>query len=148
MDNQRNAPIAVISLVAGILVAGALILSGLGVRWDLWSYRTGLTILRWSAYGGLGVIALSLVACFYVTTGTVRRGLAYATMGGLCGVLAFAIPASMLSKVRSGTHSTAGQGQSRQPALHLARAEPVARGSWQSNVSSDAQHRHLVVRLS
>ena len=32
-----------------------------------------------------------------MTTGTVRRGLAYATIGGLCGLLAYV----MLSKARS-----------------------------------------------
>jgi uncharacterized protein (DUF1499 family) len=101
MGNQRLATIAVISLAAGILVAGALILSGPGVRWDLWSCRTGLTILRWTAWSGLGVFVVSLIACFYVTSGTGRRGLAYATVGGLCGLLAFDIPASMLSKARS-----------------------------------------------
>lgn len=101
MARERQASIAVLSLSAGIIVVGALILSGLGVQWDLWSYRTGLTILRWTAWTGLGVFGVSLVACFYVTTGTVRRGLAYATVGGLCGLLAYVIPASMLSKARS-----------------------------------------------
>lgn len=101
MDNQRNATVAVIALGTGILAVGALILSGLGVRMDFWSFRTGFTIMRWSAFGGLGVIALSLFVGFCVTTGTVKRGLACATIGGLCGILAFAVPASMLSKARS-----------------------------------------------
>ena len=101
MGKERQAPIAVLSLIAGIMVAGALILSGLGAQGSLRSYRTGLTILRWTAWSGLGVAVVSLIACFYVTTGTVRRGLAYATIGGLCGLLAYVIPASMLSKARS-----------------------------------------------
>ena len=91
MDNQRNATVAVIALGTGILAVGALILSGLGVRMDFWSFRTGFTIMRWSAFGGLGVIALSLFVGFCVTTGTVKRGLACATIGGLCGILAFAV---------------------------------------------------------
>ena len=49
MGKERHAPIAVLSLIAGIMVAGALILSGLGVQGGLRSYRTGLTILRWTA---------------------------------------------------------------------------------------------------
>jgi len=101
MDSQRPATIALLSCIAGVAVAGALVVAGLGVRWGLWDYRAGLTILRWAAWSGLGVLAVSLVACFFVTRGTARRGLAYATVGGLCGVLAFAIPASMLSKARS-----------------------------------------------
>ena len=101
MGNERRATIAVISLAAGILVVGAIILSGLGVQWGLWPYRSGLTILRWAAWSGLGVFAVSLIACFYVTRGAARRGLAYATIGGLCGLVAYAVPASMLSKARS-----------------------------------------------
>ena len=49
MGKKRQAPIAVLSLIAGIMVAGALILSGLGAQGSLRSYRTGLTILRWTA---------------------------------------------------------------------------------------------------
>jgi len=46
MGQERQAPISILSLIAGIVVAGALILSGLGIQGGLWSYRTGLTILR------------------------------------------------------------------------------------------------------
>jgi hypothetical protein len=101
MGKERQAAIAVISLYAGIIAVGALVLSGLGVRWGLWDYRIGLTMLRWTAWSGLGVFVVSLIACFYVTTGTARRGLACAAVGGLCGILAFVMPASMLSKARS-----------------------------------------------
>ena len=101
MENQRRAKIAVISLIAGITVAGLIIISGLGVRMDLWSYRVGLTILRWLAWSGLGIFALSLIACFYVTAVPLRQGLAYATIGGLCGLVTFAIPASLVNKARS-----------------------------------------------
>ena len=101
MGNQRLAKIAILSFVAGLLVVSALVLSGLGVQGGFWSYRTGLTILRWAAWSGLGVIAVSLIACFYVTRGTTRRGLAIAAIGGLCGILAYALPASMLNKARS-----------------------------------------------
>jgi uncharacterized protein (DUF1499 family) len=101
MNKERTAAIAVLSLFIGIGAVGALVLSGLGVRWDLWSYRTGLTILRWAAWSGLGILALSLIAGFYVTSGRIRRGLAYATVGGFFGILVFAIPASNLSKARS-----------------------------------------------
>jgi uncharacterized protein (DUF1499 family) len=101
MGNQRLATIAILSFVAGLIVVSALVLSGLGVQGGFWSYRTGLTILRWAAWSGLGVIAVSLTACFYVTRGTTRRGLALATIGALCGILAYALPAGMLSKARS-----------------------------------------------
>ena len=101
MSGQKTAPIARLSFTAGLIAAGALLVSGLGVQWGLWSWRSGLTILRWTAWGGLGVLAVGLIACFYVTTGTARQGLVFATIGGLCGLLAFIIPASMVSKARS-----------------------------------------------
>lgn len=44
--------------VAGSL---ALLLSGVGTRWDWWDYRTGFLILRWTLYGGLAVIVVALV---------------------------------------------------------------------------------------
>ena len=43
--------------VAGSL---ALLLSGVGTRWDWWDYRTGFLILRWTLYGGLAVIVVAL----------------------------------------------------------------------------------------
>jgi len=38
----------------------ALLLSGVGTRWDWWDYRTGFLILRWTLYGGLAVIVVAL----------------------------------------------------------------------------------------
>ena len=101
MGGKRPAIIALICLGAGLLLAAALILSGPGVRGGLWSWSTGLTILRWSAWTGLGVFVVSLVACFYLTRGSAKPGLACAAIGGLCGLLVFAIPASNLNKARS-----------------------------------------------
>jgi uncharacterized protein (DUF1499 family) len=101
MGTERQAASAVLSLAAGLLAAGALVFAGLGVHGGLWSYRTGLTILRWAAWSGLGVVVLSLIACIHVTRATARRGLLLAAIGGLCGIVAFAIPAAMLNKARS-----------------------------------------------
>jgi uncharacterized protein (DUF1499 family) len=43
---------------------GMLAASGLGVRAGLWDYRTGLTLLRYSAYVGIAGGVLALVAVF------------------------------------------------------------------------------------
>ena len=43
--------------VAGAL---ALLLSGVGTRWDWWDYRTGFLVLRWTLYAGLIVIVVAL----------------------------------------------------------------------------------------
>ena len=46
----------------GLTVAGslALLLSGVGSRWDWWDFRTGFLILRWTLYAGLAVIVVAL----------------------------------------------------------------------------------------
>jgi uncharacterized protein (DUF1499 family) len=36
--------------------------AGLGTRWGIWDFRTGLTIFRWSAYGGAGTVVVSAIA--------------------------------------------------------------------------------------
>jgi uncharacterized protein (DUF1499 family) len=50
------------ALAVIVAIAGALLLlaSGLGVRLELWNYRTGFDLLRWSSYIGIaaGVLAL------------------------------------------------------------------------------------------
>ncbi|HET8532766.1 MAG TPA: DUF1499 domain-containing protein [Methylomirabilota bacterium] len=38
----------------------ALLISGVGSRWDWWDYRTGFLVLRWTLYGGLAVIVVAL----------------------------------------------------------------------------------------
>jgi len=50
------------SFVSGfsIVVGLASVLSGFGSRWGIWNFRTGFTILRISAWGGLGIVVFSL----------------------------------------------------------------------------------------
>ncbi len=48
-------------LVAVVLVL-LLALSGLGTRLGFWSFRTGLAMLRWSAYAGVAVAAGAMIA--------------------------------------------------------------------------------------
>ena len=59
MDKERQAPIAALSLITGI---EALNFLGPSVQGGLWPYSTGLTILRWTAWSGLGVAVVSLIA--------------------------------------------------------------------------------------
>jgi uncharacterized protein (DUF1499 family) len=52
-----TARVGLVLTVAGAL---ALLLSGVGTRWDWWDYRTGFLVLRWTLYAGLGVIVVAL----------------------------------------------------------------------------------------
>jgi uncharacterized protein (DUF1499 family) len=47
-------------LALTVAVSLALLLSGVGTRWDWWDYRTGFLVLRWTLYGGLAVIVVAL----------------------------------------------------------------------------------------
>lgn len=51
-----------VPLLLAIIAVVMLALSGVGVRFDLWSFRTGFQMLRWAAYGGLAAAAGALVA--------------------------------------------------------------------------------------
>jgi len=46
-----------IALIAGL----AALLSGPGTSYRLWNYKTGLSVLRWAAYGGIAAITISLI---------------------------------------------------------------------------------------
>lgn len=50
-----------LTLVAAVIAALLLPLSGVGVRAGLWTFRSGFTMLRWGAYLGLAAAALALL---------------------------------------------------------------------------------------
>lgn len=85
---------AVFGFALAILCALAAMLSGPGHRWAWWDFRVGLSILRWTAYGGLGAAGISLVGCILARPGGPRRGFTWAVLGfvtglAVVGVLAF-----------------------------------------------------------
>lgn len=49
------------TVALGVLAALLLPLAGVGVRLGLWTFRTGFGVMRWAAYLGLAVAAISLV---------------------------------------------------------------------------------------
>lgn len=51
-----------VPLLLALVPVVMLVMSGLGVRLGLWSFRTGFAILQWAAYGGLAVAACAIVA--------------------------------------------------------------------------------------
>ena len=48
------------SIAAAVSLALASILSGFGTRWGWWGFRTGLSLLRWTVYGEIAVMLVSL----------------------------------------------------------------------------------------
>jgi len=73
--------------------AFAAVMSGLGTRWGLWDFRTGFTILRWAAYGGIATVVIAAVAVVLSRQpGAARSGYALAIGALLLGAITVAIP--------------------------------------------------------
>ena|SRR5688500_17291299 len=49
-------------LLVAVVIVLLLAMSGLGTRLGVWSFRTGLAMLRWSAYAGVAVAAGAMIA--------------------------------------------------------------------------------------
>src|SRR5258706_14803312 len=58
-----------IGLLLTVLGAVSLVLSGAGSRWDWWDFRTGFAIFRWTLYGGLGAVGVSLAGLVLALVG-------------------------------------------------------------------------------
>lgn len=72
-----------IALLAGL----AALLSGPGTSYGLWNYRTGISVLRWAAYGGTAAAALSLIGLIASLRIVIVRGFLWALLGVVIGGL-------------------------------------------------------------
>ncbi len=93
-----SAVIADIGLGLALVSALAAVLSGAGTRLEIWNFRVGFLILKWSAYGGLVAAAVSLLGCILVFRGGV--GIAPALIGAVIGIVLVTVPAYWLEKAR------------------------------------------------
>src|SRR5512139_1419592 len=66
-----------IALMAGLVA----LLSGPGTSYGLWNYRTGISMLRWAAYGGIVGGALSLIGLVASLRIVILRGFLWALLG-------------------------------------------------------------------
>lgn len=93
-----------LGLLGFVLAAGAAtlaILSGPGYRWEWWGLRTGFTMLRWAAYGGLAAAILSLGGGVGLLVSGARRGLVAPALGLIVGLLVLYVPWSWRQTARS-----------------------------------------------
>ena len=84
-----------------VLSALVLALAGPGHRFGLWDWRTGITILEWAAYGGIGAASVSLLGAVLARPGGGRRGFVFALFGIVIGLAVTAIPWQMRQTARS-----------------------------------------------
>ena len=63
----------------------AALLSGPGTNYGLWDYRTGISVLRWAAYGGVAAAALSLIGLIASLRIVIVKGFLWALLGVIVG---------------------------------------------------------------
>lgn len=84
--------IALFALVFSLAVAILGAMSGLGNRWGMWDFRTGFTLLRWAAYGGMAALVIALIAAIVTRPGSARRGFGMSAIALLIALIVVAIP--------------------------------------------------------
>jgi uncharacterized protein (DUF1499 family) len=55
---------AVPGFMIAVLSGLGAVFGGLGTRWDIWDYRTGLAVFKYAAFGGFAAFILSLIGLF------------------------------------------------------------------------------------
>jgi uncharacterized protein (DUF1499 family) len=88
--------LAIFVAVAAVLL---LAMAGLGTRAELWTYRTGFTLLRYAAYAGGAAVVLSLLALMTTQPRGGTLGVLIAALG--LGVLTFGLPYSQQRAARA-----------------------------------------------
>ncbi len=87
-----------LGLLAALFGLAMLASGGLGTRFGVWHYRTGLTMMRWSAWVGVAAAVLTVLGLFARPRGA-------ALLGSLAALLAagltFAVPYSFQRTARS-----------------------------------------------
>jgi len=95
------APLPLIAAVCAVLSLILLASSGVGTRLGLWQFRTGLSLLKFSAYCGLGCAALSLLAGILAVRNKSALRMLVSLAAFALGVLVFAVPYSWMAKAQS-----------------------------------------------
>lgn len=86
---------AVAVTVAGVLM---LVSSGLGTRFGVWHYRTGLTMLRYAAYVGLAALVLCIVAALLTRSQSYGRWVLMLSL--IASAATFGVPYSLMRAAR------------------------------------------------
>ena len=90
-----------IALGLAVLSILALIISGLGHQWGWWHFRSGFTIMRYAAYGGIAAAILALIGGVLTRPGSGRRGFPLAVIALVVGGITFGYPYYQLRIVYS-----------------------------------------------
>ncbi len=89
---QKSSGLARAVAAIAVIMALLAVLAGLGSRWGWWLFRTGFGLLRWSVYGAIVLLPVSLITTFLARPRGRYRGLPFA-------LFALAVSLAMLGNV-------------------------------------------------
>ncbi|MFB3885374.1 MAG: DUF1499 domain-containing protein [Thermodesulfobacteriota bacterium] len=89
---QAVSRLALLGFIFAALAGFTAVLSGFGTRWDWWHFRTGFSILRWTAYGGIAAAVISFTGTILTRPGTLRRGFVLSLSGLFIALFTFGVP--------------------------------------------------------
>jgi len=87
-----------LALLLALAALAALALSGPGTRFELLTYRSGLTLFRWSAY--IGIAAMVVAALAIALPAARRHGVVMPVIALLIGAGAFVVPFQLQTQAR------------------------------------------------
>ena len=93
--------IGLAGLVLAVMFSVASVTAGLGNRWGLWDFRTGITLFRWTAYGELLSAAICLTGFILALIKHSKKALIYSAAGLVISIMALSAPVSMWLTARS-----------------------------------------------
>ncbi len=88
-----------LAMLAALAALAMLALSGPLVRFDIWSYRTGLSVFRWSTYAAIAASVLALAALLVPSVRA--RGAGLAIIALVLGLAALYPPLAFLQRARA-----------------------------------------------
>ncbi len=88
-----------LALLVAVLALMLLLVSGPGVRLELWDFRSGFSLMRWAAYAGLAAAALAVITLLVPRWR--RAGATLAAVALLVGLGTAYVPWSAMSSARA-----------------------------------------------
>src|SRR5574340_130112 len=99
--SQKWSSLALSCLCLAFLLIVSSVMSGFGTRSGWWGFRTGLDILRWTAYGQVAMAVISLSCLFFPGARQSGRGSLLFLAALVISLAAVSVPARMLMVARS-----------------------------------------------
>jgi len=93
--------LAQVCLCLAVVLSVASAMSGLGTRWQWWGFRTGLSVLRWTAYGQVAIAVISLFCLFLPAARRSGRAFVLLLAALVISLAAVSVPVRMWLAVRS-----------------------------------------------